>query len=187
MFAAFLAGAAACSLSSNGQEGAADSGTPDVAADTAPAPDEGTETGVPDSPGDVVVTGDASDAACSATSFTCNGQCVDSCEGCAAGPALCPTTRTCGTCNGCAGFDIECFSCSDAGAMTVFCGQTGGQRCGQVPHCACADGDAGGCPGVSQTCSTGQCLSCGEPGSNTLACSGNTTTCAATDNPPDCK
>jgi hypothetical protein len=185
VIAAFVAAAAACSLSSVGREGSVDSGTGDVTLmDTNPPPEEtGPDEGADAMP-DVVVDAGAD---CSATSFTCNGACVDTCEGCAAGPALCPTTRACGNCNGCTGFDIECFTCGDGGAMQAFCGQTGGQRCGQVPHCACADGDAGSCPGASQTCdNTGQCLSCGEPGSMGLACNGNGSICAANATPPAC-
>jgi hypothetical protein len=183
-----FAGAAACNLNSSGQaEEAVDSGVDaTMMPDTNPPPpvDAGVDVDI-DAPPDTFVAVDANDA-CMPTSFTCNGQCVSSCAGCAAGNTLCPTTRACGHCNGCAGFDIECFSCTEAGAASSFCGQTNGLRCGSAPHCACAGGDAGACPGASQGCDNqGDCVACGEAEAQGLPCAGGGI-CAGGNSPPAC-
>ncbi|MGH7297270.1 MAG: hypothetical protein ACRELB_20190 [Polyangiaceae bacterium] len=102
---------------------------------------------------------------------TCHGACVPTCQGCDAGTAPCLATGACGDCSSCAGLQLECFACADAGPF-AFCSSPG-DPCGLAPgaHCPCTFGDPGMCPGANQVCAEpGLCLSCGEDGSANITC-----------------
>ena len=114
---------------------------------------------------------------------TCNGACVPTCDGCDAGAAPCLATGVCGDCTACAGVELECFACADAGVL-AYCSSPG-DPCGLAPaaHCPCTFGDPGGCPGADQVCAEpGLCLSCGEDQSANITCA-NGLIC--TGSPPD--
>jgi hypothetical protein len=138
----------------------------------------------------------------------CNGQCVSSCTGCAAGQALCQASRTCGDCTGCVdnvgtARPIQCFECLTPGRVNPvgtcqpndpnsYC--LSGNTDNGYGHCECADA---ACPGSTEVCmdlnvGVNVCVTCGENtqilgrGTDTLACQGGGK-CHANDQVPDCK
>jgi hypothetical protein len=115
------------------------------------------------------------DAGTSCPTVTCNGACVASCAGCDAGIAPCPSTRACGSCGTCVGFELECFTCDDdgGGAPSAFCSALF-DKCSAgagSSHCSCVVGDPMSCPGSQMVCTLdGQCKSCGEDGTENNSC-----------------
>jgi hypothetical protein len=184
----------ACGLDARGD---AQSGGVDATTDTTSAPDvgaladTGTDAGI-DAGDDAA--DDAFEAAvdaCTPSSFTCNGECVSSCNGCDAGTTVCPVTRECGHCGvGCTGFELECIACFDGGAPVAFCDLPSDQcsALGQNDHCPCADGDAAACPAATQVCqgqAKGQCFACGENGTDNGICA-NGGQCDTKNGAPTC-
>jgi hypothetical protein len=119
----------------------------------------------------------------------CNGGCLadaSDCRGCTGSPLFCAATRACGaSCAGCGGNRIECFDCDsnrqnpvgtcqpfDAGSYCIM-----GSNYPNL-HCGCANkNDPTPCPGETQVCGdiapfTIACMTCGEPGTDGLACRG---------------
>lgn len=176
---------AACGLNNGGGAAGTDGGaSPDVG-----APDAGHEVDAGRDAGDTGAEA-AAEAGCGSTDLMCNGACVSTCEGCAAGGALCLATRVCGHCSNCAGSELECFTCGpDGGAKaSSFCGNPA-VGCGSAPRCLCNSGDPSDCPGKTQVCATGgtkECLTCGEIGTDNKDCKGGKK-CAQSDTPPVCK
>jgi hypothetical protein len=173
-----LLAVAGCNLSRAGT-GADDASTAgDTGATTdggAGGPDAATADGAP---GDAAATPDGP-----CLTVTCNGACVPTCDGCDAGGAPCLPTGVCGDCTACAGTELECFACADAGVLP-YCSSPG-DPCGLAPaaHCPCTFGDPGSCPGSNQVCAEpGFCLSCGEDDSANITCA-NGLIC--TGSPPD--
>ena len=157
-------------------EGAADSaaGTPDgTTADDATAEAAGDATATQDAGDAAVALETGTDAGCAG--HVCQGVCLagTSCASCAAGSLFCTTSHTCvSTCAACQVSTTECWSCSGAQpagscepTATAFCFSAG------YTHCPCA-GDAGEalCPGATHTCKSGQCTTCGEPGTDGSKC-----------------
>jgi hypothetical protein len=158
---AFLSLASGCSLGSGGTAGPAPADASAIPDASAPA-DAGAE-GASDT--------DAP-SPCPPPSVICGGACVASCDGCDAGPAPCPATGACGSCTACAGFELECFACDGGAPGAPFCSSPG-DKCGLAAgaHCPCTFGMPSGCPGQSQVCTQqGQCLACGEDGTQNVTC-----------------
>jgi hypothetical protein len=151
-------GIPSCGLEAGG------SGSPDASTGDAPI-----DTGNPDVEADAGGDVPAPDVSCSVAS--CNGVCVDSCSGCTAGESLCPETRVCG-CAGCAGKNVECFSCTGASRIG-FC-VADPDSCSPASPCPCNDNPAS-CPGAgNQVCTSsgsgGSCLPCGANGTDDKPC-----------------
>jgi hypothetical protein len=93
------------------------------------------------------------------TVLNSNGQCMASCSACTSGSAACFT------CSGATGSGGTCVNSVDQCPKSV---ANGG--------CPCSMADAGTCPGSAQVCAAADagnvCLSCGQPGTQGLACSG---------------
>ena len=171
----------ACGLDSGGgasapSDATTDIGmTPDVGRPDVSSSDSGVDAPLP--PADAA---DA-DAAPTCSAFTCQGQCVSTCQGCAAGTVVCLATRECGDCTTCPGAPTQCFACS-GGVPTGTCQASGkSPQCAstlQGGACACPSGDAATCPGQSQICSGGgnaACASCGAGGTDNKACANGKT------------
>ena len=126
-------------------------------ADAAPSQTDGSDAGNVDA-----CTGDATSPSCAVS--------------CGAGQFFCAATGSCvARCKtDCLDASIECLACDSVGVVkTAAClDLASAGSCGASPlvHCACRD--AGDCPGPSQVCTGGQCLACGEQGSNMLPCAG---------------
>ena len=175
----------ACGLDSEGAAGPASDATadlfaPDVGVDVTHADviDGGViaDGGFGDTP--FVLDASDADAGGSCVAFTCNGQCVTSCNGCAAGNVACLASRECGTCANCPGAPLQCFACS-GGAPTGTCqaSATGASCASDVAGgaCACPGGDAATCPGQTQICTGGgnaACRTCGGGGTDKKECAG---------------
>jgi hypothetical protein len=151
-----LAALDACSLDASGV------GTSDASSDTTVPVD----TGVDGSDAET-------DASCG-NRARCNGQCVDSCEGCTAGTIICPSTRVCGKCDNCPEF-VACTTCG--GTIPVLGCRAASMDCPLTPEngaCSCEDGGANTCPNANQVCSdagiTAVCLRCGQSGTAGGAC-----------------
>jgi hypothetical protein len=209
--------AAACSVGVSGSAPESSDGGDDATASEAGLPsdagpadaraDTGVDSGrLKDSGTD---SGDgAADAGC--PGVICNGQCTtaDDCAGCSGAPLLCAPKHacvsSCGTCGDSAdaSLPIECFACDtthqnpigtcNPDAPTTYClagTYFGTYHGGAGYRCACADGEAGACPGANQVCTTlgslELCAACGEilPTSIAgLSCKQSGTTCNPTDN-----
>jgi len=158
----------------------ADGSTP---TDATVAPDTDTDAdadaGLPD--GDANA-GDA-DAACYAF---CNGRCVGLCEDCDAGLTMCPATKACGPdCNACAGAGTPCRTCPHLSTGEWICAASP-LECPGPASCLCNPNLTGSCPspavcvgtGLPDASSTkGVCRTCGELGTDKLACGNATSVC----------
>lgn len=180
----------ACGLDSEGAAGdaTADVFSPDVGVDAIHADvidgsvlGDGGDGGGDSGGGDAPVVPDASDAdagGSSCVAFTCNGQCVTSCNGCAAGNVACLASRECGTCATCPGAPVQCFACSGGAPAGTCQASASGASCASDiagGACACPGGDAGSCPGQTQICTGGgnaACRTCGGGGTDKKACAG---------------
>jgi hypothetical protein len=101
----------------------------------------------------------------------CENQCVPrTCAGCMSGAAFCPynpnvqspngyCTSNCSGCAAAGHAAVTCFSCS-LGTPAVSC-HSNGSKCPQdldAGACPCPSGDASQCPGASQVCTQGVCI-----------------------------
>ena len=149
-------------------------------------------------------TGDGSDGNVGCNVSNCGGTCCGNkcivaltCAGCAEGAYFCPFNTTVPGSNGrCVGSCGECETTSSDATTPVVCFGCGASNTPEIcalstaqcattvatGACACgASGDAGLCPGAAQVCagaddaSSGVCLSCGQPGTDGLACVGGAT------------
>jgi hypothetical protein len=108
----------------------------------------------------------------------CDGVCLagTSCAGCAQGAIFCSATHACvSTCTACPAAGIECWSCATATPVGT-CEPTATAYCfgAGYTHCSCpGDGGASLCPGATQTCASGKCSTCGEPGTDGTKCKSN--------------
>jgi hypothetical protein len=182
-------------------EGAGDAGAPSLESDGsfADAPAEAIAVTPPDATADAGADADGQTPADAAPvdapidvgpcdGVVCNGACLDAstCVSCDGSPLLCASSGACGaSCDSCEGRPIQCFNCDsnrqnpvgtceldDAGAYCLAKNNYPGY------HCACANkNNPNECPGTTQTCAqldifTVACLTCGEPGTDGLACRG---------------
>lgn len=112
---------------------------------------------------------------------TCSETCLQACPVCPPGSSYCIARGACvESCEGCATGERSCTTCDLAGqAPRGVCSPRNGGFCatGQYPRCGCAtNADCN----YSEVCAAGRCASCGDPGTDGLACRGCRTCSAAT-------
>lgn len=121
---------------------------------------------------------DSGDGGCAG--HLCNGECRAgaSCADCAGATMLCVANNVCvPSCGTCPGSPVECFHCTGTTVSKAECYPRASATClagggTYTDHCPCDGGAVSLCPGATQVCSGGLCLTCGEDTTDSLTCKG---------------